>query len=151
MENRAAFRFSLRGLFVCAAFVGLGLLALMNPHNWVLSLLTLTHSALFVYAVVVVLASTGARRLFWAAFASSMLLADVAYFDAWQAEFSNQLTALLHPDLDDGLAFGPEDPFYVCSSLLSQFLTLAVSVVLAYVIPYLVQRGQKAQCQHEQS
>ena len=136
----STFQFSLRAMFIYTTLVALGLLGLMYTAPWVVLLLWIVVVLLFSYAIVAVLASSGNRRLFWAAFATT----------AVALRFSVNETPNLVKDWLWGVLF-PDTPAYVshfpsyddvCDFARLLFV-LAVSTTAAHIIPWLVQRGQE--------
>lgn len=139
-DQPSTFRFSLRALFVYTTLAGLGLAGLMYASPWVVLSLTLVVAFLFCYAVVAVLAASGNRRLFWAAFAATAVTLRFGFKEPpnlvtirlWELLFPGTAPHAVHfPDYEDVCSF---------ATLLS---VLVVSITTAYIIPWLVQRGQK--------
>ncbi len=146
MQNKpSTFRFSLRALFMVTAFVGLGLLALMYPLHWVPFAITLAVAFLFAYSIVAVLASKGSRRLFWAAFAATaaaiLLLSENIFSQFLPHDWMTSIFLHLHPTDEMGVQNRDADMGFV--QTVNRLLTITISTVAAYIIPWLVQRGQK--------
>ena len=140
MQNeKSTFRFSLRALFVCMASVALGVVALKGHSPWTSIALSLVVIFLISYASVAVLAGTGSRRLFWAAFATTAVMFQFG-FKELPMDCAVWLWFLLFPDTDVHMKLsGPFTDFHNIATLLSQLL---VSTVFGFVIPWLVQRGR---------
>jgi hypothetical protein len=141
MQNQpGTFRFSLRAMFICTAFVALGVLALMHASPWVELVLALVVVLLFAYSIVAVLATTGSRRLFWAAFAATAFmlcfgvkeLPDQCVGWLWDVLYPNtEPWAVSFPSLDD------------LRNVATRLFHLVVSTAAAYILPWLVQRGRQ--------
>lgn len=140
-EPVSTFRFSLRGLFVTTAFVGFGLAALRYPYSPVLLILGSITVLLFAYAAVMVLASTGRRRLFWAAFATTAVAVYSVRRTVVPVDLCRQLARVLSvPVISTDPSYRQDLSFNDVVFLLH---LLMVSTLAAYIIPWLVQRGQK--------
>lgn len=149
MPNQpSTFRFTLRALFIVTAFVGLGLLALKYPNAsrpWV----NMSVVLLVAYASISALVRTGTRRLFWAAFAvtaatallacqSHLLMGPITYLPS---SWFSSLAQALHPPRGPG---GLDTPAtYSCTQITHLLSIIVLSTAAAYIIPWLVQRGQK--------
>jgi hypothetical protein len=140
-DQPSRFRFSLRALFVSTAFVGLGLYALKCPSPWLPLVLGTVIVFLFCYAVVAVLASTGSRRLFWAAFATMVVTLQFGV-----KELPMECSMLIWHFLPVPNAYQELTvPWPLLHNIASLLSMLAISTVAAYIIPRLVQRGQEKQ------
>ena len=146
MQNQpSTFRFSLRALFVCTAFVGLGLLALKYPSDWLLMLVNLAVAFSIVYALISAWVNMGGHRLFWGAYAATAVTLLISKFDVpetvvevvWSVMHSGSTLRYVNP-------FGELVRTATWFARVLDFLfVLAISSVAAYIIPWLVQRGQK--------
>jgi drug/metabolite transporter (DMT)-like permease len=130
-------------LFICTAFVGVGLLALMYPFHWVAMTVQLAAVLVVAYAFIAALASTGTRRLFWAAFAATAIVFLFGQILSVPYECTIMLWNALHPaDPHNGLAsdiFIDQDvPFH---SIRANLYVLVVSTAAAYLLPWLAKRG----------
>lgn len=148
MQNQSStFPFTWLAFANCAAFAGLGLLALKLPSPWMLLIVDLTVVFVVAYALVSVLVvSTGSRqKLFWAAFfaafVASSLLLESPYSSRLPYVFVKWLLMLLHPS-PSKLAGGESEYFFIIAGRL---FVVMISTAAAYIIPWLVQRGQKPQ------
>ena len=142
MQNQpSTFRFSLRAMFICMAFMGFGMAALRYPHSWVMLILGMVAVLLFAYAAVVVLATAGRRRLYWAAFAATAVSVYFLRRTVVPVDLCRQLgKALSVPVASTDPLYRQDLCFYDVAVLLH---LLTVSTLAAYIIPWLVQRGQK--------
>ena len=145
MQNHpSTFRFTLRALFICTAFVSIGLLALMHPLYWVPFAITLAVAFLFAYSIVAVLASTDHRRLFWAAFAATaaaiLLMSESIFPQLLPHDWMTGIFLQLHPT--DEMGVQNRDADMAFAQIVNRLLTIPISTVAAYIIPWLVQRGR---------
>jgi len=142
MQNQpSTIQFSLRALFVSVAFVGLALLALKYPTAWVLLVAQVALLLLVVYAVIAAVVSTGSRRLFWLAFTVSAAASIFGNHVAVPYPGMYWLWGMLQPRVPtSSLVTEPELNF---RQLLGVLYIITVSTIAAYIIPWLVQRGQK--------
>ena len=140
MQNQpSVIRFTLRALFICTAFVGLGLSALMYPFDWVLLIVNLVVVLLVTYAFIRVLACTGNRRLVGVCFmAASMLL----IFNVYVPPFSHELTLRLCEVLHGEASIGTKEKQYFLPIARRLYL-IVLSTAAAYFVPWIAQRGQK--------
>ncbi|MBC8870167.1 MAG: hypothetical protein H8E44_12160 [Planctomycetes bacterium] len=145
MQNQPnTLRFTLRALFICTAFVGLGLAALLRPFAWVLMIVQVVVLLLVVYAFVSALVSTGNRRLFWAAFAATATAAGFLHFLGVPHQYGKWLWWVLHGEDPHPAATGQGAPSSAFRLILQDFYVIAVSTAAAYIIPWLVQRRQES-------
>lgn len=136
-------RYSLRTSFIGLAFVGLGLLALMRPFDWVLLIVNLAVSYSIVFALVSALASTGSRRLVaatYAATALTMFLSGQMFYsrllpDRWV----ETVYVAMHAPSDPAV-WNADNAGAFCA-ILDRLCVVVLSTVAAYIIPWLVQRG----------
>ena len=144
MQNQpSTFRFTLRALFICTAFVGLGLLAMKYP-SLAVTPVQLAVVLLVAYAVIAALVHTGTSRLFWGAFAVAAVIWLVSRFYV-PDEYVRFVWMMNHPE---ALALQPWERITqgtekALIEVLHCLFAVLVSTVAAYIIPWLVQRGQK--------
>jgi hypothetical protein len=145
------FRFSLRALFVATAFVALGLGALKYPFEWVLFGVDLAVALSVVFALVSALVSAGSRRLYWAAYTASafafLLMGTEPTLTFLPPKLLNIICEAMHPMYVpiDRVSFESLDMesagFFL--EIANRLGVVVFSTVAAYIIPWLVQRGQK--------
>lgn len=160
MEHQPnTFRFSLRALFVCTTFVGVGLLAIKYPSPISDLVVTVATLLLLASAIAIALLTTGSRRGFWATFAvfSFVLL---QHPEVVPPGLSHQLWKVVHRDMDVPItprsslplpppSFSSDDLGESVSrsiafrDILFHCSVLVFSTAAAYIVPWLVQRGQK--------
>ena len=137
-------------MFVWTAFVALGLAALKYPFAWVVVVVNTAVVASVVFALVSALASVGSRRLFWAAYAASGVVvlvispAEISTF--LPDDLANIMCrAMIPQDIPvERLGYGFELDATQNWMLIADRLSVVVgSTAAAYIIPWLVQWGQK--------
>ena len=153
-DQPSTYRFSLRALFVCTAFMGLGLLAVRYPCALADQLLNLVLSLLYPSAVALAFLTRGGPRRFWATFAifavalgwSQNALPAVAtdWFwwlfhkpDSFEGILAYQLHIDPYVDYPDSLTELNPVSF---RDVLWRLLIVACSTTAAYVIPRLTRR-----------
>ena len=146
MQNQpSTFRFTLRAMFICTAFAGLGLVVLKDSNDRMPIIVNLAVELLIVYAIIAALARTGRRRLFWAAFAATAVLIfinDKGIYRGFFYELAGELWALtLQHLLIPGGAH--QDQWTAFLFIGDRLCLILISTAAAYIIPWLVQRGQK--------
>jgi hypothetical protein len=143
MQNQPSrFHFSLRAVFIWTTFVALGLAALKYPFIWVGVVVNLAVAYSVVFALISALVNRGDRRLFWATYAATVpaiVLLSQNYFtpllpQRWMRSFYMAIHAT--DMVEDG-----SDVFFM--QLVEELCLVVFSAIAAYIIPWLVQRGQK--------
>ena len=147
-DQPSTFRFNLWALFVCTTFVGLGLAALRYASPWGRCTADFALMGFVTYAFVAAVASTGSRRLFWAAFAASACVSLFVGLSLGPYRPSVWLWDVIRPAeheaaaaIRSGQRAGADTQAF--DAIFRDIFVIAVAIVAAYTIPWLVQRGQE--------
>jgi len=138
-DQPSTFRSGLPALFICIAVVGLWLLCRVAPHPWLVLIINLVLAFSVAYALISVLVSTGNRRLSSAAFAATAVVLLSIQLPITEC-FSQHYRLLLWFKMLVHDNYSPHN--YLIRGLHDRLFVIMLSVAAAYLLPWIVQRGQ---------
>jgi len=139
-------RFSLRAIFIGMSLVGIGVLTLMHPYSWVLSLVNLAVAFSIVFALMSAVVGTGNHRLFSATYGLAavtvLLMTEMFVSPFLPNDWIGHFYIVSHPMHTLSIDNADAEMYFVQIARRRELVVL--STAAAYTIPWLVTRGNTA-------